>query len=114
MGGISSGMNIVFRVAVKPVSTIGRDQQTATFDGEDTVLRAKGRHDPCVLPRTPPLVEAMSSLVLADAVLIQKARVSRGEHSTIAFPVPVNFTHDKRPHESNHTDVNGKKSKIEH
>jgi chorismate synthase len=75
LGGITSGADVYFRVAVKPVSTIGRAQQTATFDGKDVVLEAKGRHDPCVLPRTPPLVEGMAALVLADAALMQRTRL---------------------------------------
>mmetsp|Transcript_13450 Transcript_13450/g.16289 ORF Transcript_13450/g.16289 Transcript_13450/m.16289 type:complete len:486 (-) Transcript_13450:154-1611(-) len=78
LGGISSGQNIVFRVAVKPVSTIGQEQNTVNFLGEKTVLAAKGRHDPCVLPRTPPLIESMTSLVLIDAALIQLARTGNG------------------------------------
>jgi len=75
LGGISSGADIFFRVAVKPVSSIGRCQPTVNFNGEATVLEAKGRHDPCVLPRTPPLIEGMTSLVLADAAMLQLARV---------------------------------------
>lgn len=75
LGGISSGADIFFRVAVKPVSSIGQPQATVNFNGEETVLEAKGRHDPCVLPRTPPLIEAMTSLVLADAAMIQLARI---------------------------------------
>lgn len=74
LGGISSGQPIVFRVAIKPVSTIGQLQQTANFDGQMTDLEAKGRHDPCVLPRAVPLVEAMSALVLADAMMLQNTR----------------------------------------
>jgi chorismate synthase len=79
LGGISSGADIVFRVAVKPVSTIGQAQETATFAGEKAELRARGRHDPCVLPRTPPLVEGMAALVLADAAMIQRSRVKHGD-----------------------------------
>jgi chorismate synthase len=75
LGGISSGANLEFRVAVKPVSTIGQAQTTATYAGEAAVLEAKGRHDPCVLPRCPPLIEAMAALVLADMALIQRSRV---------------------------------------
>jgi len=71
LGGISSGENIYFKVAFKPVSTISLAQETADFFGNATVLEAKGRHDPCVLPRAPPIVEAMASLVLVDAFLIQ-------------------------------------------
>merc|ERR1712107_526061 len=83
LGGISSGANVYFHVAVKSVSTIGQAQPTATFEGEDTVLEAKGRHDPCVLPRTPPLIEAMTSLVLIDAALMQRTRLG-GAITTIS------------------------------
>lgn len=75
LGGISSGSDVYFRVAVKPVSTIGRAQETSTYEGEHVTLEAKGRHDPCVLPRTPPLVEGMAALVLADLALIQRSRL---------------------------------------
>jgi len=75
LGGISTGANIFFHVAIKPVATIAQAQHTATYDGTDTVLEAKGRHDPCVLPRTPTLVEGMTSLVLIDAALIQRTRL---------------------------------------
>ena len=75
LGGITSGADLVFRVAIKPVSTIGKSQATATFTGEPAVLEAKGRHDSCVLPRAPPLVEGMACLVLADAAMAQHARV---------------------------------------
>jgi len=74
LGGISNGAELVFRVAIKPVSTIGRAQDTARFDGKAESLEAKGRHDPCVLPRAGPLVEGMTALVLADLALIQRTR----------------------------------------
>lgn len=74
LGGISSGADIYFRIAVKAVSTIGLAQSTVDFQGNSVVLEAKGRHDPCVLPRCVPLVEAMSSLVIADAALLQLSR----------------------------------------
>ncbi|OWZ03630.1 Chorismate synthase [Phytophthora megakarya] len=74
LGGITSGADIYFRVAIKPVSTIGRAQPTVGYDGKDTVLAAKGRHDPCVLPRVVPLVESMAALAIADAAMIQLAR----------------------------------------
>lgn len=77
LGGISSGADIVFRVAIKPVSTIGKAQHTADFDGNPAVLEAKGRHDPCVLPRTPPLVEGMAAITLIDAALIQRSRMDQ-------------------------------------
>ncbi len=73
-GGISNGEPIYFRVAFKPPATIGQAQRTAGFDGEDAVLEAKGRHDPCVVPRAVPIVEAMAALVLADLALIQDFR----------------------------------------
>ncbi|CAG8582684.1 3226_t:CDS:2, partial [Ambispora gerdemannii] len=75
-GGISNGENVYFRVAFKPPATISQPQKTATYDGVDGVLAARGRHDPCVLPRAVPIVEAMAALVIMDAVLIQKARAS--------------------------------------
>jgi len=82
LGGISSGQDIYFRVAVKPVSTIGQGQQTSTFDGKPVFLEAKGRHDPCVLPRTPPLIEGMAALVLIDAALLQRTRLG-GSATTV-------------------------------
>eukprot|EP00914_Ancora_sagittata_P004495 GHVO01009687.1.p1 GENE.GHVO01009687.1~~GHVO01009687.1.p1 ORF type:complete len:333 (+),score=84.00 GHVO01009687.1:320-1318(+) len=84
LGGISSGSNIVFRVAVKAVSSIGLPQDTAAWDGTKTQLKVEGRHDPCVLPRTPPLAEAMAAIVITDMMMMQKARnllVSRMPHS---------------------------------
>ncbi|MCL2459700.1 MAG: chorismate synthase [Desulfobulbus sp.] len=73
-GGISNGEPIVFRVAFKPVATIGQDQQTVDFSGEPVTLAAKGRHDPCVAPRAVPIVEAMAALALTDLALRQHAR----------------------------------------
>lgn len=73
-GGITNGEPIVFRVAFKPVATIGLAQETVDFDGEPVTLEAKGRHDPCVVPRAVPIVEAMAALVLIDLALIQRAR----------------------------------------
>lgn len=71
-GGISTGEDIVFNVAFKPVSTISKAQQTTNAQGEEVTLEAKGRHDPCVLPRAVPIVEAMAALVLADAMLLAR------------------------------------------
>ena len=65
-GGISNGEPVVFRVAFKPTATIAKPQQTVTVAGENTELAARGRHDPCVLPRAVPMVEAMAALVLCD------------------------------------------------
>lgn len=72
-GGISNGEDIVFRVAFKPTATIAREQETVTTAREETTLRAGGRHDPCVLPRAVPIVEAMATLVLCDHALRQRA-----------------------------------------
>ncbi len=68
-GGISNGENIIIRVAFKPTATIRKEQKTVTQSGEETTLAAKGRHDPCVLPRAVPMVEAMVALVLCDHLL---------------------------------------------
>lgn len=73
-GGITNGAPIYFRVAFKPPATIGQAQQTAMYDSQAGVLEAKGRHDPCVVPRAVPIVEAMAALVLMDALLAQEAR----------------------------------------
>ena len=74
-GGISNGEDIIIRAAFKPVATILREQQTVDSDGNPTVLMPRGRHDPCVLPRAAPIVEAMMALVLADHFLRQRAMV---------------------------------------
>ncbi len=68
-GGISNGENIIIRAAFKPTATIRKEQKTVTKEGEETILAGKGRHDPCVLPRAVPMVEAMVALVLCDHLL---------------------------------------------
>ncbi len=73
-GGISNGMDIYFRVAFKPVATIMTNQQTINSEGELTEITGKGRHDPCVVPRAVPIVEAMTALVLADFYLLNRTR----------------------------------------
>jgi chorismate synthase len=73
-GGISNGQTIFFRVAFKPVATILREQDTVDVEYQNTKLKARGRHDPCVLPRAVPMVEAMTTLVLVDHALRQKAQ----------------------------------------
>jgi len=73
-GGISNGENILFRVAFKPVATVMSEQQTVDVNFQNTTLKARGRHDPCVLPRAVPMVEAMAALVLADHALRQRAQ----------------------------------------
>lgn len=74
LGGISTGEDIYFRVAFKPVSTIGIEQKTVTKQGDSILLKAAGRHDPCVLPRAVPIVDAMSALVIMDHYLRQNAQ----------------------------------------
>lgn len=73
LGGISSGMPIVMRCAVKPTSSLPQEQPTVTRDGEPTTISTKGRHDPCLLPRFIPMAEAMMAIVLADHMLRQQA-----------------------------------------
>ncbi|HMQ91180.1 MAG TPA: chorismate synthase, partial [Flavilitoribacter sp.] len=75
-GGISNGMDICFRAAFKPVATIVPEQESVNQAGEPATVVGKGRHDPCVLPRAVPIVEAMAAVTLADHWLRQ--RLSRG------------------------------------
>lgn len=72
-GGISNGEAIVFKVAFKPTATIFKQQQSVSSKNEDTILKARGRHDPCVIPRAVPIVEAMVNIVIMDHYLRQKA-----------------------------------------
>lgn len=81
-----TGNNIVFRVAFKPVSSISLTQRTLSFEGKMEALEIKGRHDPCVLPRTAPLVESMTALVLADLALRQRARAGPSALPVISSP----------------------------
>lgn len=71
-GGISNGQDIYFRVAFKPVATILQEQETVDLEGNPTTLKARGRHDPCVLPRAVPVVEAMAAMVILDNWLANK------------------------------------------
>jgi chorismate synthase len=73
-GGISNGEDIFLRVAFKPTATILREQETVDEEGHDTTIKGRGRHDPCVLPRAVPIVEAMLALVLADHFLRQRGQ----------------------------------------
>lgn len=73
-GGITNGEPITFRIAFKPPATIGKEQATATYTGDEGKMAAKGRHDPCVVPRAISIVECMCALVLADAACAQLAR----------------------------------------
>ncbi len=76
LGGISSGMPIVFRCAIKPTSSLSQEQPTVTRDGDSTTISTKGRHDPCLLPRFVPMGEAMMAIVLADHALRQRTQAS--------------------------------------
>ncbi|HEY8513457.1 MAG TPA: chorismate synthase, partial [Cyclobacteriaceae bacterium] len=71
-GGISNGEDIYFNVAFKPVATLMQDQRSVDKEGNEVIVSGKGRHDPCVVPRAVPIVEAMAALVLADFVLRAK------------------------------------------
>lgn len=77
LGGISSGMPIVLRAAVKPTSSLSREQPTITKTGQSTTIRTKGRHDPCLLPRFVPMAEAMVALTLVDHYLRHRAQTGR-------------------------------------
>ena len=80
-GGISNGEEIYFRVGFKPTATIAHEQETVTASHEQTKLAARGRHDPCVLPRAVPIVEAMAAIVLCDHALRQMAIRLRGRQT---------------------------------
>lgn len=73
-GGLSNGQDIYFRVAFKPVATLLREQTTVDKDGNATTLKARGRHDPCVLPRAVPIVEAMAAMVILDNFMLNNIR----------------------------------------
>ncbi|OQN96860.1 Chorismate synthase [Cryoendolithus antarcticus] len=89
-GGITNGAHIYFTVAFKPPATIGQAQETYSYGSEKGILEAKGRHDPCVIPRAVPIVEAMASLVVMDAVMAQNARsASRALLRPLEGTVPV-------------------------
>ncbi|MEQ9466117.1 MAG: chorismate synthase [Ekhidna sp.] len=77
-GGISNGQDIYFNVAFKPVATIMQDQSSVDKDGNEVTVKGKGRHDPCVVPRAVPIVEAMSALVMADFYLLAQTNKLRG------------------------------------
>jgi chorismate synthase len=112
-GGITNGAPIYFRVAFKPPATIGKPQLTATYDGvEGGVLEAKGRHDPCVVPRAVPIVESMAALVVIDTLMAQQARhTARSLLPSLKPVVPTRQTIlAVDPHEALEKGVNGSKS----
>jgi chorismate synthase len=74
-GGISNGQDIYFRVAFKPVATILMEQETVDINGQNTHLKAHGRHDPCVLPRAVPIVEAMAAMTILDYYLLGNGKL---------------------------------------
>ena len=74
-GGISNGQDIYFRVAFKPVATILQEQQTTDLEGNPTTFTARGRHDPCVLPRAVPVVEAMAAMTILDHILLRNSAI---------------------------------------
>ena len=74
VGGISTGQDIVFRIAIKPTSSISLEQKTVTTQGKNTKIKIEGRHDPCICPRIVPVAEAMTALVLQDALQVQELR----------------------------------------
>ncbi|RKO96563.1 chorismate synthase, partial [Caulochytrium protostelioides] len=90
-GGISNGEPIYFKVVFKPAATIGQAQATANYAGVAGTLAAKGRHDPCVLPRAVPIVEAMATLTIIDALLVQYSRQQALQHTLpgAAIPAPL-------------------------
>ncbi|CAL1697079.1 unnamed protein product [Somion occarium] len=90
-GGISNGEDIYFRIGFKPTATISLPQETAQYDGTPGILAARGRHDPCVVPRAVPIVEAMAALVIMDHVLIQNARkkVTTLPPIIVERPIPI-------------------------
>jgi len=92
-GGISNGAHIYFTVGFKPPATIGQAQNTVTYDEEEGVLEAKGRHDPCVVPRAVPIVEALAALVIMDALVAQQARqATRSLFPPLKRTIPANET----------------------
>jgi len=95
-GGISNGENIVIHVAFKSTSTIGQKQATVTREGNEVELRGKGRHDPCVLPRAIPMVEAMVALTLVDALMMQKAQCELFPNDSQMQPNPMGSTEKGR------------------
>lgn len=97
-GGISNGAHIYFNVAFKPPATIGQAQQTAGYDGEEGTLAAKGRHDPCVIPRAVPIVEAMAAITMMDALLAQLARDGAREVLVASGNVKASMMADTNGH----------------
>ena len=77
-GGISNGEDIYFNVAFKPVATIMKDQPSVDVEGKEVTISGRGRHDPCVVPRAVPIVEAMAAITILDYYLLQETRLKFG------------------------------------
>jgi chorismate synthase len=88
LGGISSGMPIVMRCAVKPTSSLPQPQSTITTEGEPATIASKGRHDPCLLPRFVPMAEAMMAITLADHMLRQRVQAAMSANANAASSSP--------------------------
>lgn len=88
-GGISNGMEIYFRVAFKPTATIAKEQETVDNKGQKTIIKGTGRHDPCVLPRAVPIVEAMTALVLIDHWMLQQAQCKSFNFAQLDFTAKI-------------------------
>ncbi len=99
-GGISNGEDIYFRIGFKSPATISQNQATASYDGKEGTLNTRGRHDPCVVPRAVPIVEAMAALVIMDAVLVQNGRLATAERLSTdpvdALPKSMKWPEGKR------------------
>lgn len=100
-GGISNGENIYFRVGFKSPATISQAQNTAQYDGTAGQLAARGRHDPCVVPRAVPIVEAMASIVILDALLVQNARRSAASLLSPVTTLPSTMVLPPQPQQAN-------------
>jgi chorismate synthase len=107
-GGISNGNHIYFDVGFKPAATIGKAQQTAGYDSAEGVLEAKGRHDPCVVPRAIPIVEGMAAITILDALLTQQARLgARQLMPSLKETIPVRETQAVKQAENDGVRSNG-------
>lgn len=94
-GGITNGEDIYFRVTFKSPATISQGQQTARYDGTPGELAARGRHDPCVVPRAVPIVEAMAAIVVMDQLLIQNSRTAATSLLPEITTLPVSMKQPK-------------------
>lgn len=96
-GGITNGEDIYFRIGFKSPATISQQQETAQYDGTPGILAARGRHDPCVVPRAVPIVEAMAALVVIDQLLIQNSRKAAASLLPPVTTLPPTMVMPKKP-----------------